>query len=94
MVPSPTWNSDDWGEESMKNMREGGGLRKILVSSLIVTGLMWATAGIGLTQVSPRHRRMVMRPGPEFTLTLFSGKKVELKDFRGKVVLLNFWHSG
>lgn len=28
---------------------------------------------------------------PNFTLTDASGKRVSLKDFRGKVVLLNFW---
>jgi peroxiredoxin len=36
---------------------------------------------------------MVDKPAPDFSLTLFSGEKVELKDFRGKVVVLNFWHS-
>lgn len=32
-------------------------------------------------------------PTPDFTLTAPDGKKISLKDYRGKVVLLNFWAS-
>jgi peroxiredoxin len=32
-------------------------------------------------------------PTPEFSLSTPDGKKVSLKDFRGKIVLLNFWAS-
>jgi peroxiredoxin/YHS domain-containing protein len=31
------------------------------------------------------------RPAPDFTLANLSGEKMALKDFRGKVVLLDFW---
>jgi peroxiredoxin len=30
---------------------------------------------------------------PDFNLTLFSGEKVTLKSFRGKSVIIHFWHS-
>lgn len=30
-------------------------------------------------------------PAPDFTLSAFDGKKVSLKDFKGKAVFLNFW---
>src|ERR1700749_2575828 len=30
-------------------------------------------------------------PAPDFTLSTPDGKKVALKDYRGKVVFLNFW---
>ena len=36
----------------------------------------------------------VGRPAPEFDLTLFSGQKVALKDFLGKLVIIIFWSSG
>ena len=32
-------------------------------------------------------------PAPQFTLTNFEGEKVSLKDFRGKLLMLNFWAS-
>ncbi len=32
-------------------------------------------------------------PTPDFTLSTPEGNKISLKDFRGKVVLLNFWAS-
>ena len=37
--------------------------------------------------VKPEHRRMA----PDFTLSDAAGVPVKLSDFRGKVVLLNFW---
>ncbi|MDE2060111.1 MAG: redoxin domain-containing protein [candidate division NC10 bacterium] len=32
-------------------------------------------------------------PVPDFTLSLLDGKSIALKDFRGKPVLINFFHS-
>lgn len=32
-------------------------------------------------------------PVPDFTLPLLDGKSVALKDFRGKPILINFFHS-
>ncbi len=37
---------------------------------------------------------VVGEPAPEFNLTLFNGQKIALKDFRGKLVIVNFWTSG
>ena len=32
-------------------------------------------------------------PVPDFTLPLLDGKSIALKDYRGKPVLINFFHS-
>lgn len=64
-----------------------------LLSNLVVASLVLGGASVGLAQ-RPGIMRMVNKPAPEFSLTLFSGGKVELKNYRGKVVVLNFWHSG
>ena len=40
----------------------------------------------------PRHQQMAGQPAPEFTAVgLDSGQPVHLADFRGKVVVLDFW---
>ncbi len=84
----------------MKNIRGGVGVGRSLVSCLIVAGLLWGGVPVTLAQspsgpvrLPPGLVKMVDKPAPDFSLTLFSGEKVELKDFRGKVVVLNFWHS-
>ena len=43
---------------------------------------------LGLAQASE-----VSGPAPDFTLRSNSGKNLKLSDFRGQVVLLNFWAS-
>ena len=59
---------------------------------LVVAGLVWVTGPVGRADArSPQVA--VEKPAPDFTLTLLSGEKVRLADFRGKVVLLNFWAS-
>jgi cytochrome oxidase Cu insertion factor (SCO1/SenC/PrrC family) len=32
-------------------------------------------------------------PVPEFSLQLFDGKSISLRDYRGKPILVNFFHS-
>lgn len=32
-------------------------------------------------------------PVPDFSLRLFDGKSISLKDYRGKPILVNFFHS-
>ena len=36
---------------------------------------------------------IIGRPAPSFAVTLFDGRAVQLEDFRGKVVFINFWAS-
>ncbi len=81
----------------MKHISEG---RKALISCLIVGGLLGGGVSVGLAQtpagpvrMPPALAGMVDKPAPDFNLTLLSGKKVELRDFHGKVLLLNFWYS-
>ncbi len=58
----------------------------------------WAIVGgllISLTfvvaQTNNPARSLIGKPAPDFTLPSVDGKKVRLSDFRGKVVLLNFF---
>lgn len=56
-------------------------------------GLLAGGVICGLTGVSLAFPS-VGQPAPDFSLTLLDGRKVSLKEFRGKPVLVNFWHSG
>ncbi len=62
----------------------------VLAAATGVIGLL----AYGLT-TDPRAvpSTMVGKPAPDFSLRLFNGRTVRLSDFRGKVVLLNFWAS-
>src|SRR5581483_12448648 len=53
-------------------------------------------AGCAASKSSQAERAMAKarssrKPAPQFTLTDSNGAKVKLADYRGKVVLLNFW---
>jgi cytochrome c biogenesis protein CcmG/thiol:disulfide interchange protein DsbE len=70
--------------------------RRTLVASAI---LLPAVAVLALLAVGfgrePRYIEtpMLGRPAPAFSLTLFDGRMLQLEDFRGRVVFLNFWAS-
>lgn len=55
--------------------------------------LLWVSPGEAINyKLVPNLEEMKDRsPAPEFTLPNPAGKKVALKEFRGKLVLLNFW---
>lgn len=67
-------------------------MRYITVFFVVAAGLVCGVP-VGLAE-PPAARVALEKPAPAFALTLFSGEKVQLADFRGKVVVLNFWHSG
>ena len=53
----------------------------------------WAQAKIDYKVVPILQAMKDNAPTPDFNLATPDGKKLSLKDFRGKVVLLNFWAS-
>jgi peroxiredoxin len=64
-------------------------IRLLRAAALLLTLAGIATAADEVRAViQPADQR---KPAPEFALKDNSGKAVSLKDFRGKVVLLDFW---
>jgi len=60
----------------------------LLVVALGSLGWMPATAA-----PPPSLKVAVNEPAPDFALTLLSGEPIRLIDFRGKVLVMNFWAS-
>ncbi len=56
-----------------------------LALSIVIIGLLVGT-GCGLDPTP-----IIGYPAPDFTLTDLDGNAVRLRDFRGKVIFLNFW---
>ena len=63
---------------------------------VVVIGLL-VLLGIGLANRAPATGRSgftrIGKPAPEFKLSLFEGGMVDLADYRGKPIVINFWAS-
>ena len=66
-------------------MAAGGAL-----AGLLVIALVWVLSGRGTQPELPPVAEL-NRPAPDFTLPGLGDTSVHLSDYRGKVVLINFW---
>ena len=60
------------------------------IVGLLVIGLVWVLSGRNAQPALPPVGEL-NRPAPDFTLPGMNGQDVRLSDYRGKVVLVNFW---
>jgi peroxiredoxin len=67
----------------------GGGA----LAGLLVIAFVWVLASRSAGSALPPAAQ-TNRPAPDFALAGIDGKTVRLSDYRGKVVLLNFWYTG
>jgi peroxiredoxin len=76
-------------------MKSPSGLVTAFASFAAAVGLLWscshtsASSSAGCTE--PVRTLKNRRPAPEFTLKDAGGQSIKLSDYKGKVVLLNFW---
>jgi thiol-disulfide isomerase/thioredoxin len=73
---------------------------RLLLLALFMGGLLaldfapaWSQGKVDYKVVPILQPMKDTAPTPEFNLSTPAGKKISLKDFRGKLVLLNFWAS-
>ncbi len=77
----------------MKGRRRRHALELLGLSWVILLGvqspqLIWAQGSGGGSIIQSYSKPM---PLPDFSLEDLEGKRVQIKDCRGKVILLNFW---
>ena len=65
----------------------------LAVILLLGSGGAWAQSKINYKVIPNLEPMKDNGPTPHFTLLTPDGKKIALKDFRGKLVFLNFWAS-
>lgn len=60
-------------------------MNRLMPAMLVSLSLMFGAAGLQAKEMN--------EPAPDFTLKSRSGENLRLEDFRGQVVMLNFWAS-
>ncbi len=63
----------------------------LIVAGLLLLPVSYTSAGTSRPDVEPSPGGKVGSVAPEVSLKTLDGKTVSLSDYRGKVVLLNFW---
>src|SRR5579884_2994417 len=71
----------------IKNVKLAAGLATLA----FLTSCSMSTSAHASGQNSEQHVASNRKPAPDFTLQDANGASVKLTDYRGKVVLLNFW---
>lgn len=65
--------------------------KSLLLVSLAVAALLWSCSGKQPFNAEAAQAIKNRKPAADFTLRDANGSAVKLSDYRGKVVLLNFW---
>ena len=75
------------------NAKKPQGKRPSWGAAVLVIGMMAAAAALGIQLARQNTSQPQRGPAPDFYLKLFDGADFQLSDYRGQVVLINFWAS-
>lgn len=67
--------------------------RRLIITLAIIAPVLWLFAFGFRRDARYIKSPLLAKQATPFTVTLFDGRKVNLSDFRGKAVFLNFWSS-
>ena len=67
--------------------------RRLIITLAIIAPVLWLFAFGFKRDAHYIKSPLLAKQAAPFTVTLFDGRKVNLSDFRGKAVFLNFWSS-
>lgn len=92
-------NVEDEGPIKSNTERRGVTAREVaygvlgLVAGLLVLSGVWLMANRADATASMPQVTEIIRPASEFELETLDGSTVRLSDYRGQIVLLNFWRT-
>jgi cytochrome c biogenesis protein CcmG, thiol:disulfide interchange protein DsbE len=88
-APSPTPAARKASLSRRELLMAAGGT----LAGLLVIALVWMLSGQNAAPTLPPAAQ-TNRPAPDFALPALDGGSVRLSDYRGRVVLVNFWYTG
>ena len=82
-MPEPGRGANEVGQKGNPGILLAAVIGVVLIAGMIVVGIL-ATQDRGIAPLPERK-------APDFEATLIGGKKINLSDYKGRVVLLNIW---